>query len=80
MIGVIAAIGASFSWTTACFIWRIQSKHFHAIEINLIKNLQAVILFMPVLFSFHWDTHIREVLILFIRTFVHSFFLAKGDD
>ena len=51
MIGILSAIGASLSWTYACFIWRSQTNHNKPLDINLIKNLFAFIFFSPVLFT-----------------------------
>ena len=51
MIGIFSAIGASLSWTYACFIWRSQTNHNRPLDINLIKNLFAFIFFSPVLFT-----------------------------
>jgi len=51
LIGIFSAIGASLSWTYACFIWRSQTNHNRPLDINLIKNLFAFIFFSPVLFT-----------------------------
>ncbi len=51
MIGILSAIGASLSWTYACFIWRSQTNHNRPLDINLIKNLFAFIFFSPILFT-----------------------------
>ena len=52
MIGIFSAIGASLSWTYACFIWRSQTNYNSPLDINLLKNLFAFIFFAPVLFTF----------------------------
>ena len=52
MIGIFSAIGASLSWTYACFIWRSQTNYNRPLDINLLKNLFAFIFFAPVLFTF----------------------------
>ncbi len=65
MLGIIAGIGAAFSWTYACFLWRDQSKKISAIKLNFIKNLIALIIFSPILVSFNWLTHLKEISILF---------------
>ena len=49
-IGVFSALGASLSWTYACFVWRNQTKYNRPLDINLLKNLFAFIFFSPVLF------------------------------
>ncbi len=51
MIGIFSALGASLSWTCACFIWRSQTNHNRPLDINLLKNLFAFIFFFPVLFT-----------------------------
>ncbi len=65
MLGIIAGLGAAFSWTCACFLWHEQAKKIAAIKLNFIKNLIAVIIFSPILFSFNWLAHLQEILILF---------------
>ena len=47
MIGIISAIGAAFSWTYACFIWRNQTTHNEPLQINFFKNLLAFLVFTP---------------------------------
>ena len=66
MIGVIAAISASFFWTLACFIWRSQTKYLPAIEINVIKNIIAALIFLPLIFTFNWFANIYLVSILLL--------------
>ena len=51
MIGIFSALGASLSWTCACFIWRSQTNYNRPLDINLLKNLFAFIFFFPVLFT-----------------------------
>ena len=52
MIGIISAFGAAISWTYACFIWRSQTEKYKSIDINLVKNLIAFLIFLPVLINF----------------------------
>jgi len=52
LIGIFSALGASLSWTYACFIWRSQTNHNRPLDINLVKNLFAFIFFSPVLLTF----------------------------
>ena len=66
MLGILAAIGAAFSWTCACSMWRAQTKIFNSLQLNSIKNLIAVITFSPILFSLNWFSHLREISILFL--------------
>ena len=65
MIGIFSAIGASLSWTCACFIWRSQTNHSRPLDINLLKNLFAFIFFSPVLFTLK-DTIQFKFLILLL--------------
>ena len=51
MIGIFSALGASLSWTYACFIWRSQTIFNKPLDINLLKNLFAFIFFSPILFT-----------------------------
>ena len=66
MIGIIAAIGASFAWTYACFIWRSQTNRFKPLDINLIKNLLAFLFFLPTLLTFNFSIETKYILILLI--------------
>ena len=65
MIGIFSAIGASLSWTYACFIWRSQTNHNRPLDINFIKNLFAFIFFFPVLFTLK-DTIQYQFLIILL--------------
>ena len=47
MIGIISAFGAAISWTYACFIWRSQTEKYKSIDINLVKNIIAFLIFLP---------------------------------
>ena len=47
MIGIISALGAAISWTYACFIWRSQAEKYKSIDINLVKNIIAFLIFLP---------------------------------
>ena len=47
MIGIISAFGAAISWTYACFIWRSQTEKYRSIDINLVKNIIAFLIFLP---------------------------------
>ena len=52
MIGIISAFGAAISWTYACFIWRSQTEKYKSIDINLVKNIIAFLIFLPALINF----------------------------
>ena len=66
MIGLIAAIGASISWTYACFIWRSNTNFFKPIDINFLKNLLAFLFFLPFLIKLNLTIENKHLLILFI--------------
>ncbi len=52
MIGIISAFGATISWTYACFIWRSQTEKYKSIDINLVKNIIAFLIFLPAFINF----------------------------
>ena len=47
MIGIVSAFGAAISWTYASFIWRSQTEKYKSIDINLVKNIIAFLIFLP---------------------------------
>ena len=47
MIGIFSAFGAAISWAYACFIWRSQTEKYKSIDINLVKNIIAFLIFLP---------------------------------
>ena len=66
MIGIISAFGASISWTYACFIWRSQTKKYLSIDINLVKNIIAFIIFLPALINISVLNDLKSILILLL--------------
>ena len=66
MIGVIAAFGASFTWTYACFIWRSQANKYESLDINFSKNLIALIIFAPWFITFDSYKDFRTLILLFL--------------
>ena len=66
MIGIIAAFGATLSWTYACSIWRKQTNKYKPIEINFLKNIIAFIIFSPVFLFFNYSTHHKYFIILLL--------------
>ena len=66
MIGIISAFGASISWTYACFIWRSQSENHHSLDINLVKNIIAFLIFLPAFIFFSSSIGLRHILILLL--------------
>ena len=66
MIGIISAFGAAISWTYACFIWRSQTEKYKSIDINLVKNLIAFLIFLPAFFNFSVFTDSKSILTLLL--------------
>ena len=64
MIGILAAFGASISWTYACFIWRSQTQKYKSIDINLIKNIIAFLVFIPAFINLSSATELKYIFIL----------------
>ncbi len=77
IIGFIAALFAAFSWTVACFIWRLEVRHLSAIQLNLFKNSFATLLFSPVIFIIDWTSEISFIGLLFLSGVVG---IALGDS
>ncbi len=66
MIGILSAFGASASWTYACFIWRSQTQKYKTIDINLIKNLIAFLVFTPAFINISSTTELKNIFILLV--------------
>tara|TARA_Y100001968_G_C19451262_1_gene768817 strand:- start:2048 stop:2917 length:870 start_codon:yes stop_codon:yes gene_type:complete len=77
VLGIFAALGAAFSWTYACFIWKEQTKYLSIIEINLIKNLIAFFIFSPLLIRFNIFSDLRNIAILLLSGVIG---IALGDS
>ena len=66
MIGIVSALGASLSWTFACFIWREQTIFNKPLEINFLKNIIAFLIFSPILFFINFNLNTQYIIILCI--------------
>ena len=66
MIGIISAFGAAISWTYACFIWRSQTEKYKSIEINLVKNIIAFLIFLPAFINIHNLIDLKSLIILLL--------------
>ena len=66
MIGIFSAFGAATSWTYACFIWRSQTHKYKSIDINLIKNIIAFLIFIPAFINLSSTTELKNIFILLI--------------
>jgi len=66
LIGILSAFGAATSWTYACFIWRSQTQKYQSIDINLIKNIIAFLIFIPAFINLSSTTELKNILILLI--------------
>ena len=70
MIGIISALGASISWTYACFIWRTHTYKYKSTEINLVKNIIAFIIFIPSFINLSSSIELTSFLTLLISGFI----------
>ena len=66
MIGILSAFGAATSWTYACFIWRSQTQKYKSIDINLIKNIIAFIVFIPAFINLSSPIEFKYILTLLV--------------
>jgi len=66
LIGILSAFGAATSWTYACFIWRAQTQKYKSIDINLIKNIIAFLVFIPAFINLSSTTELKNIFILLI--------------
>ena len=66
MIGILSAFGAAASWTYACFIWRSQTQKYKTIDINLIKNIIAFLVFTPSFIIFSSTIELKNIFILLV--------------
>ena len=66
MIGIISAFGAAISWTYACFIWRSQTEKYKSIDINLVKNIIAFLIFLPAFINFSVLNDSKSILTLLL--------------
>ncbi len=77
MIGIISAFGASISWTYACSIWRIQTILYKPVEINLLKNIFAFIIFSPTIILINYATEYKYFILLIISGIIG---IGLGDS
>jgi len=66
LIGILSAFGAATSWTYACFIWRSQTQKYKTIDINLIKNIIAFLVFTPAFINISSTTELKNIFILLV--------------
>ena len=66
MIGIFSAFGAAISWTYACFIWRSQAVKYKSIDINLVKNIIAFLIFLPAFINISVLNDLKSIIILLI--------------
>ena len=66
MIGIISALGAAISWTYACFIWRSQTEKYKSIDINLLKNIIAFLIFLPAFINISVLNDLKSIIILLL--------------
>ena len=64
MIGIFSAFGAAISWTYACFIWRSQTEKYKSIDINLVKNIIAFLVFLPAFINLSVLNDLKSIITL----------------
>ncbi len=64
MIGIFSALGAAISWTYACFIWRSQTEKYKSIDINLVKNIIAFLVFLPAFINLSVLNDLKSIITL----------------
>tara|TARA_A100000164_G_scaffold94374_1_gene81839 strand:- start:231 stop:1106 length:876 start_codon:yes stop_codon:yes gene_type:complete len=66
LIGIISAFGAALSWTYACFIWRTQTEKYQSIDINLVKNIVAFLIFLPAFIDISLLNDLKSIITLLL--------------
>ncbi len=66
MIGIFSAFAAAISWTYACFIWRSQTVNYKSIDINLVKNIIAFLIFLPAFINISVLNDLKSIIFLLI--------------
>ena len=66
MIGIISAFAAAISWTYACFVWRTQTEKYQSIDINLVKNIIAFLIFLPAFIKISILSDLKSLVILLL--------------
>ena len=64
MIGIFSAFAAAISWTYACFIWRSQTVKYKSIDINLVKNIIAFLIFLPAFINLSVLNDLKSIITL----------------
>ena len=64
LIGIISAFGAAISWTYACFIWRSHTVKYQSIDINLVKNIIAFLIFLPAFINLSVLNDLKSIITL----------------
>ena len=66
MIGILSAFGAAISWTYACFIWRSQTETYKSIDINIVKNIIAFLIFLPAFINISALNDLKSIISLLL--------------
>ena len=77
MLGIFSALGASISWTLACYIWRAQSFIYTSNQLNYLKNIIAFTIYSPLLITIDWKTDWKHIALLLISGILG---IAIGDS
>ncbi len=66
LVGLLAAIGASLTWSFSSTLWRKQTILVGSTQLNLLKNILATIFFLPIFLSLPWLIELRPICLLLI--------------
>ncbi|MFM8605756.1 MAG: EamA family transporter [Cyanobium sp.] len=76
-MAVLAALAAALCWTLASLLWRRLPTSLSAVQLNLLKNLIATLLQLPLLVLLPWRSGPADVLLLTLSGAVG---IALGDS
>ncbi len=76
-MAVLAALAAALCWTLASLLWRRLPTSLSAVQLNLLKNLIATLLQLPLLVLLPWRSGPADVLLLALSGVVG---IALGDS
>jgi drug/metabolite transporter (DMT)-like permease len=75
--GALAALAAAFCWTVASSLWRRLPTSLSAGQLNLLKNLLALLLQLPLLAGFPWGAGLNSLALLVLSGVLG---IALGDS
>jgi drug/metabolite transporter (DMT)-like permease len=77
LIGVLAALVAALCWTLASGLWRALPTSLSAGQLNLLKNLLAVVMLLPLVWGRPWPAAPQPLLLLVLSGVLG---IACGDS